>query len=387
MQSIKDKTAIVGIGVTDFSKNSGRTELFLACECVKNAVDDAGLKMEDIDGMVKAVADPVDALYLQKCLGIDNLNYASDSHWGSSPMLNAVTAITAGIANYVLYYRSINGSSKRRMISDFRAALETRDNSLDMIRYDFYSPFGLITPEGLVAIIVRRYMHEFGIRSEQFGWVTTVCSEHAARNPRAIFYEKPITIDDYLKSDVAVEPLHALDCAPVVDGALAIIITSADRAKNLKKMPVYLMAVAQGTATEGQFLSSYSRPVMSSLPEVSYMGEELFRVAGVKPEDIDVVQLDDSYAPLVPLQLEELGFCRRGEGAAFCEGGDRIRVGGILPLNTSGGFIGEGHIYGSNIIEAVRQIRGTSTSQVDGAELALVASGAGGPADGLILRK
>jgi acetyl-CoA acetyltransferase len=360
--------------------------LYLACECVKAAVDDAGLKMEDIDGMVKAVNDPVDALYLQKCLGIDNLTYASDSYWGTSPMLNAVTAIAAGVVKNVVYYRSSNGSSKRRMISDFRAALETRDSSLDMIRFDFYLPFGLMSPAGLVAMVVRKYMHEFGATSEQFGWVTAVCSENAARNPGAIFYDKPITVADYLKSEVAVEPLRALDCAPEVDGALAVVITSAERAKDLKQKPAFIMAVAQGTATEGQLLSSYSRPTICDLPEMSCMGEELFRVAGVGPEDIDVAQLDDSYTPFVPMQLEALGFCGKGEGAAFCEGGDRIRLGGDIPLNTSGGFIGEGHIYGSHVVEAVRQIRGTSTAQADNAELALVASGAGGPADGIILR-
>jgi acetyl-CoA acetyltransferase len=302
-------------------------------------------------------------------------------------MLNAVTAVAAGVAKNVVYYRSLNGSSKRRMTSDFKAALETRDDSLDMIRYDFYWPFGLMSPAALVAMIVRKYMHEFGASSEQFGWVTAVCSEHAARNPGAVFYDEPITVADYMNSEVAVEPLCALDCAPEVDGALALVITSAEQAKSLKQQPAYIMSVAQGTATEGQLLSSYGRQDMCCLAEMSCMGEELFRVAGVEPKDIDVAQLDDSYAPLVPMQLEALGFCGRGDGAAFCEGGDRIRLGGELPLNTSGGFLGEGWIYGSNVVEAVRQIRGTSSNQVDAAELVLVASGAGGPADGLTLRR
>jgi len=119
---------------------------------------------------------------------------------------------------------------------------------------------------------------------------------------------------------------------------------------------------------------------------VGRVAERMFRMAGVRPQDIDVAQLDDAYAPLVPLQLEELGFCGRGEGAAYCEGGDRIRLGGEIPLNTSGGSLGEGHIHGMNhVVEAVRQIRGTSTGQVKGAELALVSTGAGGPAAGLIL--
>jgi acetyl-CoA acetyltransferase len=137
---------------------------------------------------------------------------------------------------------------------------------------------------------------------------------------------------------------------------------------------------------ETEQMNSYYRPDIARLPEVGRVAERMFQMAGVRPQDIDVAQLDDAYAPLVPLQLEELGFCGRGEGAAYCEGGDRIRLGGEIPLNTSGGSLGEGHIHGMNhVVEAVRQIRGTSTGQVKGAELALVATGAGGPAAGLIL--
>ncbi len=148
------------------------------------------------------------------------------------------------------------------------------------------------------------------------------------------------------------------------------------------------MGAAQSMAEGAEMMTSYYRPVISGLPEIGNVGRRLFSMAGIGPKDIDVVQLDDSFAPLVALQLEELGFCGRGEGAAFCEGGDHIRVGGRLPLNTSGGSLGEGHLYGLNhIVEAVHQIRGSSPNQVEDVELALVATGAGGPASGLILRR
>jgi acetyl-CoA acetyltransferase len=137
---------------------------------------------------------------------------------------------------------------------------------------------------------------------------------------------------------------------------------------------------------ETEMMSSYYRPDMARLPEVGRVAARMFQMAGVRPRDIDVAQVDDAYAPLVPLQLEELGLCAPGEGAAYCEGGDHIRASGELPLNTSGGSLGEGYIHGMNhVVEAVRQVRGTSTEQVKGAELALVATGAGGPAGGLIL--
>lgn len=385
MRSINGATAIVGVATTELARDSGRTEYSLACEVIKAAADDAGIALEDIDGMVKDVVDGIDAMYVQKALGMETLLYSSDSDWGTSPMLNAVTAIASGTVNHVVYYRSANNSSGRRAGSDFRAAKETKDNSLDLIRYDFYSPFGLLTPAGQIGMAVRRYYDDLGVTPEQVGWVPVVCSEHAAANPRAIFSDAPIKIGDYLASEMVVDPLRALDCAPEVDGAIAIVITSAERARDLPNKPAYVRSVAFGSSTEGEQLSSYQREALSHLPEVELMGRELFRVAGLGPDDIALAQLDDRFAPLVPMQLEALGFCGKGEGGSFCEGGDNLRVGGRLALNTGGGFLGEGFSHGLNIIEAVRQMRGTSTSQVNGAELALVATGAGGPADGLIL--
>ena len=385
--SIKDATAIVGVATTGLSADSGRTEYSLACEVIKAAVDDAGLQLDEIDGLVKDVVDGIDAMYVQKALGMETLAYSSDSDWGTSPMMNAVTAIAAGICNNVVYYRSANNASGNRAGSDFRAAKETKDNSLDLIRYDFYSPFGLVSPDAMIGMAVRRYMHEFGASPKQLGWVPVVCSEHAARNPQACFVNEPITIEDYLSSDIVVDPLRAYDCAPDVDGAMAIVITSAERAKDLPHPPVQVMSAAVGTSTGGEQLSSYNRPKMSCLPEMALMAEELFQIAGIGPEDVILAQVDDRFAPLVPMQLEALGFCDEGEGAAFCDGGGNLRIGGRLAINTNGGFLGEGFSHGCNIIEAVRQMRGTSPNQVPDAELVLVATGAGGPADGLILTK
>lgn len=387
MRSINGATAVVGVATTELSRDSGRTEYSLACEVIKAAADDAGIPLEDIDGMVKDVVDGIDAMYLQKALGMETLLYSSDSDWGTSPMMNAVTAIASGTVNNVVYFRSANNSSGKRAGSDFRAAKETKDNSLDLIRYDFYSPFGLLTPAGSIGMSVRRYYEDFDVSPEQVGWVPVVCSEHAARNPRAIFHDAPISLDDYLASELVVDPLRALDCAPEVDGAIAIVLTSAERARDLPNPPAYVRSVAFGTSTEGEQLSSYQRETLSHLPEMELMGQELFCVAGIGPDDVSLVQLDDRFAPLVPMQLEALGFCGKGEGGSFCEGGDNLRVGGRVALNTAGGFLGEGFSHGLNVIEAVRQLRGTSTNQIDGAELALVASGAGGPADGVILSR
>jgi acetyl-CoA acetyltransferase len=185
---------------------------------------------------------------------------------------------------------------------------------------------------------------------------------------------------------MVVEPLRRLDCYEEADAAAALVITTVERAKDLRQRPAYVLGAAQNMVPETEELNSYYRQNISSIPEMAQVGKRIFAMAGVASKEIDCVQLDDSYGPFIPMQLEALGFCGRGEGVAFCDGGTRIKVGGELPLNTSGGSLGEGHIYGMNhVIEAVRQIRGTSATQVKDARLVLVASGAGSPASGLIL--
>jgi acetyl-CoA acetyltransferase len=390
MQGIKDKAAIVGIGVTDFSKDSQRTQLRLACECIAAAIKDAGLKVEDIDGMVKAVTDPTDEHRVIRSLGVHNLTYFGECRWGSGAssalVMRAAMGVAAGLANNVVVYWTLNDSSK---ISEAPAHLAVPQLlSSDADQRSFYHPFGLISETAKIGMVIRRYMHELGATRQQFGWVSVVCREHASNNPGAIFYQQSIPLEDYLRSAMIVEPLSSLDCYPEIDGGVALIITTAKRAKNLKQRPVYVMASAQSATAEGWMKTAYNRPVICELSEMVDVGKELFRAASVTPKDIDVAQLDDSYAPLVPMQLEALGFCGRGEGAAFCEGGHRIKVGGTLPINTSGGSLGEGYIHSMNhIVEAVRQMRGTSPNQVRDAELALVVGGAGGPASGLILRR
>jgi len=390
MPTIKDKAAVVGIGVTDFSKDSKRTQIHLACECILAAIKDAGLKVEDIDGMVKHTNDAADEHRILRSIGGRNLNYYGECRWGSGGssalVLRAVAGVAAGVANNVVVYWTANDSSKRSELP-YHVGMFMLSTS-EAEQFSFYPPVGLITPEGQIGLIIRRYMIEFGVKDNQFGWVPVVCRENAAKNPAAIFYKQPITIDDYLKSEMIVDPIRALDCHTKIDGGMALVVTTAERAKSLKQKPVYIMAAAQSAVQGVELMTSYNRPVISGLPETSNVGKELFRVAGVTPKDINVAQIDDSYAPLVPMQLEELGFCKRGEGPAFCDKGSNIRLGGKLPLNTSGGSLGEGYLYNMNhIVEAVRQMRGTAVNQVKNAELALVSGGAGGPASGLILRR
>ena len=386
---IKDNVAIVGIGATEFSKDSGRSEIQMVCEAIKTAVDDAGLNIEDIDGMVRFTMDYTDEMHLVSSLGIPHLNYFGECGWGGgascATIVHAASAVAAGVANCIVCYRGMNERSGRRYgrVPGMERVMTAPNDHFGSIM-----PYGLATPPSWVAMFARRYMHEFGATSEQLGWVAVVCREHACMNPRAMFYGRPITLQDYMEARMIVEPLRLYDCCVDTDGAVAIIVTSADRAKDLKQIPAYIMGTTQGIATQGEMMTSYYRPMISLLPESWYAGQELWRVTGVAPKDIDVAQFYDAFTPLIPLQLEEYGFCGVGEGVAFCEGGDRIRLDGEIPCNTSGGHLSEAYLHGMNLIaEGVRQIRGTSTAQVKDVELSLVTGGLGVPTSALLLRR
>jgi acetyl-CoA acetyltransferase len=243
---------------------------------------------------------------------------------------------------------------------------------------------GLGTPAATVAMQARRYMHEYGATSEDFGRVAVADRRHAATNPNAFFHGKPITLEDHQASRMIVDPLHLLDCCQESDGAVALVVVSADRAKDLPQRPALVTAAAQGSGRDQFVMTSYYRDDIG-IPEMGVVGRELWRQSGLEPEDIRTAVLYDHFTPYVLMQLEELGFCKPGEAKDFIADG-AIEIGGRLPLNTHGGQLGEAYIHGMNgIAEAVRQLRGTSVNPVDDVEHVLVTAGTGVPTSGLIL--
>jgi len=387
MDGFKGKAAVVGFALSPFSRDSRKTELRLSCEVIRDALDDAGLLVTDVDGLVKHADDASDEHAVSSSMGMENLTFFGEVKWGAAPcamLLRAAMGVASGAARCVVVYRAVNGASRLRMTPSMKTSGQM--STSDLLQWTFHSPFGLTTEAGRVAMTVRRYMHDSGARSEQLGWVPVVCREHGACNPGGAYHGKPIRLEDYLASDLVVDPLRRLDCSEASDGAAAFVVTTPEVARDLRQKPVCILGAAQSMVRDTEMLAGYYRRDPARLPEVRDVGAKLFRTAGVSAGEIRVAQLDDAYGPLVPIQLEELGFCRQGEGASFCEGGSRIRRNGAIALNTSGGSLGEGHLCGMNLVaEAVRQIRGTSTNQVNTAELSLVVTGAGGPAAGLLL--
>jgi acetyl-CoA acetyltransferase len=244
----------------------------------------------------------------------------------------------------------------------------------------------LLTPAAWVALHARRYMHEYGVTNEDFGRVAVVDRKHAATNPDAWFYQRPITLEDHQRSRWIVEPvLRLLDCCQESDGGVALVVTASERARDLRRPPAVITAAAQGAAADGEMMTSYYREEITGLPEMGVVAKKLWRDSGLTPGDIQTAFLYDHFTPFVLVQLEELGFCGRGEAKDFATI-ENLSLGGRLPINTSGGLLGEAYIHGMNgITEAVRQIRGTSCNQVAAVEHVLVTSGTGVPTSGLIL--
>lgn len=384
---LKDCAAIVGIGATEFSKDSGRSEVQLATEAIRAALDDAGIEPSEVDGMSVFTMENNPEIQVQRNLGFGSLRHFSRVHYGGGAACATTTmaamAVATGVADVVVCYRALNERSGRRFgagVQD-RTAVPTAEGT----QYAWYSPFGLVTPASWVAMFAQRYMHEFGATTDDFGLVAVADRRHAANNPHAWFYEQPITLDDHRSSRWIVEPLRLLDCCQESDGAQAIIVTSPERARDLKQKPVMIRAAAQGAGPQQHMMTSYYREGFTGLPEMQVVAKELWETSGLGPDDIRAAILYDHFTPFVLVQLEEFGFCKTGEAKDFVRDGN-LEMGGRLPTNTHGGQLGEAYIHGMNgVAEGVRQIRGTSVNQVEGLENILVTAGTGVPTSGLIL--
>ena len=384
--SLNGRTAVVGIGATEFSKDSGRSELQLSAEAVRSALADAGLQPSDVDGLVTFTMDTSSEIAVARELGIPELRFFSRVNYGGGAacgtVLHAAMAVATGVADVVVCYRGFNERSGSRFGQfSVAAAQQVNTNGLDNA---WTYPMGLGTPAATVAMFARRYMHEYGATSEDFGRVAVADRRHASTNPHAWFYGKPITLEDHQASRMIVEPLHLLDCCQESDGAVAIVVTSAERARDLPRPPAVIRAAAQASGQDQFVMTSYYRESIG-LQEMGRVGRELWRQSGLRPENMDTAVLYDHFTPFVLMQLEELGFCEAGEAKDFIADG-AIEVGGRLPLNTHGGQLGEAYIHGMNgIAEAVRQMRGTSTNQVEDARHVVVTAGTGVPTSGLVL--
>ncbi|HJQ07667.1 MAG TPA: lipid-transfer protein, partial [Nocardioides sp.] len=347
-----------------------------------------GLTPADVDGLTTFTMDTSSEIALARELGLGDLRFFSRINYGGgaacATIQQAAMAVATGVADVVVAYRGFNERSGQRFgqVQSW-AAQQVNTNGLDNA---WTYPLGLSTPAATVAMQARRYMHEYGATSADFGRVAVADRRHAATNPAAFFFGLPITLEEHQASRMIADPLHLLDCCQESDGAVAIVVTSAERARDLVQAPAYVTAAAQGSGRDQFVMTSYYRDDIG-IPEMGVVGRDLWRQSGLTPDDIPMAVLYDHFTPYVLMQLEELGFCGRGEAPDFVKDG-AIEIGGRLPINTHGGQLGEAYIHGMNgIAEGVRQIRGTSVNQVPDPQHVLVTAGTGVPTSGLILAR
>jgi acetyl-CoA acetyltransferase len=370
---------IAGVGQTEFFRDSGRSELSLAREAIAKAIADAGMQPSDIDGVISYRLDTTATPgYLMMNLGIHDITYWGEASGGGNATCavigQAVAAIHAGLASAVVVYRSLNGRSGRRLGQSWatsRFVGATEDNE------EYALPFGLLAPTQVYALRAGEYMRRFGLTSEQLGWIAVVTRRRANESTNAIMRDTPMTIEDHQSSRFIAEPLRLLDCCLETDNASAIVVASADRLRDLPHRGARILGVAMGSGPSAHG-PVFHAPLERDLTETSadQVGRRVYESAGVAPADIDVAQIYDSFTIAVLAQLEAYGFCAKGEGGAFVEGGTRIDLGGEIPINTAGGQLSAGYVNGfSGVVEGVQQMRGASSAQVPGAELCLVTGG------------
>ncbi|GAF48887.1 thiolase C-terminal domain-containing protein [Rhodococcus wratislaviensis] len=401
--NLRNKTAIVGVGRSDYYKRGGsepRTITELAVKAILSALDDAGLSIEDVDGFANySSGGGVEPDLLAQILGIPELTFTATLTGGGGGSAASVglagAAIMSGQASVVVTVLSLQQTSTR--FGQIMVEADVRKDETGgqggygvqpTAEKDFIASSGLIGPGQFFALLAQRHMHKYGTKREHFGEVA-ISTRNNAMTRETARMRTPLTMDQYLSAPIISEPMCLYDFCLETDGAVAVITVSAERALDLKQKPAFIKGVAHGGAgrwgqaiawmgmPEEYFASSGHRPI----------AKRLYEIAGVGPQDIDVALLYDHFTPMVLMQLEDYGFCPIGESGSFVADGN-IRYGsGSLPVNTHGGNLSEAYIIGmTHLMEGVEQIRGTAVNQVEGAEHALVTGGpASIPVAGLIL--
>lgn len=389
-RTIRDRVAIVGVGETTYYKRgeSPFSELELAIEAVTRAAEDAGIELADLDGMASYANDSTDPLSLAKVLGVREVKFAN-MVWGGGgggvcgAVGNAAAAVVAGYADHVVVYRSLVQAQRR-----YGQAAGVPPGGAPVRGPRAYAvPYGLMSPGQTIALRTQRFMADHGLTQDVLAAIALASYEHAQHNPRAVMYGRPLTREAYDASRWIVEPFHLFDCCQENDGAAAVIVTSAERARDLRQRPAYLLAAAQGSS-RGHELFTHDGPDYATA-NFKGIAARLYASAGVGPGDVDVAEIYENFTGGALMSIVEHGLCTAEGAQEALTPENLLWRGGRLPINTSGGNLAECYMHGLElVIEAARQLRGTSTCQVPGAEIALVAGGpVASPASSLLMRR
>jgi acetyl-CoA acetyltransferase len=370
--------AIVGIGESDYYERgrSPHTEFQLACIAIRRAVEDAGLRLDDIDGIVTYTDQRNAPTRLVRALGLRELRWTGSPWGGGNSMAAAIqsadAAVSAGYAHRVVVFRALAQGQFGRYGQ--AGGSGGGGGSYMGGAFAWNGTYGLLSPAQQCALHTARFMHDYGISQEALCEISLACYSNAQRNPRALRFGRPLTKEDYHRSRWIVTPFHLYDCCPENDGAAAAVVTSAERARDLPQSPVPIIAAVQGIGPPfGVFTG---RALGSSY--YGQVGDHLWEATGLRPEDVDVAQFYENFTGPVLIALCEMGFTTPAGVEEFVSGGRLVGPDAAFPFNTSGGNLGEAYIHGFEMVnESVRQIRGESTCQVKDAQHALVVAGPG----------
>jgi acetyl-CoA acetyltransferase len=404
--TIKDKAAIVGVGATPYYKRGQsypESEFSMACTAILAALEDAGLSINDLDGF-SIYSGSCDPAAVAAELGVPEVRWATTLTSGGGGCAGALgvaaAAIDGGMATVVVTLMTLQQLNKRLGGSAVGGTLAYATASDSASPYGgsgvppsaaFTANNGLLSPGHSFALLAQRHMHLYGTKREHFAEVCMSQRDNAIKRPTSL-RTTPLTLDDYFNARMISDPLCLFDYTMESDGAVAVITVGADRARDLRQPPVYILSSAHGgTGRWGPALFRYFQIPDDEFPSSGHrpVAKRMFEMAGITPADVDVALLYDHFSPMVIMQLEDYGFCPIGEGGRFvADGNIRFRT-GTIPVNTHGGNLSEAYIIGmTHVREAVEQIRGTAVNQVEGAEVALVTGGpASLPVSGTLLRK
>jgi len=383
-EDVRGEVAIVGIGETEYTKASGRTAREIGIEAAERAIADAGLEPDDIDGLTwsGAFAD-FDVDVFQEHFGTTHEMWTSP--WGGGMAWAATAPYLAA--------RSIRDGKARHVLNVFPVAWATQRNAMtggpgevhaaQSLKQNLEVPFGWFPQPVYFATIMRRHMLEFGTTEEQFGAVAVACRRHANLHPGAVMRDRPMGIADYLAAPMLADPLRLLDSCLISDGGAAFVTTSLERARDLPRPPAVVLGVAEGFSDSGTHWAQQT--AFTSTPQ-QFCAPRAFAMAGVSPRDVDVLTVYDPFTVVSLMQIEDMGFCPKGEAGAFVEGDTLFHDAGKLPFNTHGGLLSHAYVLGiAHVVECVKQLRGTAPAQVPDCDVAVYGGYTGHMASTLVL--
>jgi acetyl-CoA acetyltransferase len=386
LENVSGEVAIVGVGESEHSRASGRTAREIAASAVERAIADAGLSPRDIDGlMYTPVAAEFDERAFHEHFGTSHDLWVSQAGggmvWAGTAPYEAALALRSGKARHIVNVFAVAWATQRSEMVGGPGEFHAQE----LFKQNLEVPFGWFPQPAYFATIARRHMIDFGTTPEQLGAIAVACRRHANRTPAAVMHKKTLGLDDYLRSPMLVDPFRKEDCCLISDGGGAYVMTSSERARDLRRPVIEVAGIGLGNSRTGTFWAQQED--FTSTPQV-YAAPGAFAMAELTPGDVDVLTCYDPFTIVSLMQIEDMGFCEKGEGGPFVSGSTLHFDGGKLPYNTHGGMLSHAYVLGiAHVVEVVRQLRGCAAAQVEGAEVGIYGGYTGPQASTLILRR